>query len=211
MCGRYHLRAKREDILKHFDLIESFDIHGPVNRSEIFPGTAIYSIDSDRHVRERHWTIVEPDNYGKTQRVINARSETVTKVKMFRDYFDANRCLIPATGFFEWDTAKGRHDFTFDDEIIAFGGIARPSVIKNIEADCAVIMTVKGNDVIRPIHIKDRMPLIIRRQDYASWLDPETDFVDLRRMMQPYPAEETHEAPAPSIIPQDEEEPINSL
>lgn len=201
MCGRYHLRAKREDILKHFDLIEAFDIHGPVNRSEIFPGQPIMTIGNNRNAVERFWTIIEPDNKGDFQRVINARSETATKVGMFKKYFFSDRCLIPATGFFEWTPSRERRDFTFDDPIVAFGGLSRPSVVKGSARDCVVMLTTKANEVVFPIHAKHRMPVIIRRQDYLKWIDPETNLSELRMIMQPWSAAETHEVPAPSRLP----------
>jgi putative SOS response-associated peptidase YedK len=111
---------------------------------------------------------------------------------MFADAFKRDRVLIPATGFYEWNSAKCRHVFTFDEPLFAFGGIARDCLIKGETKRCGVIMTTEANSVVSPIHAAGRMPVVIHKYDYAAWLDPSTSFPDLRRLMQPIASEETH-------------------
>jgi putative SOS response-associated peptidase YedK len=96
------------------------------------------------------------------------------------------------TRFFEWDEAKRRHVFTFDEPLFALGGIARECEIKGDTRRCGVIMTTDANDVVRPIHTKGRMPVVIHKYDYERWLDPETSLENLRRMVHPIANEETH-------------------
>jgi len=195
MCGRYVLKALKEDIIKHFDLIdglEYFDIHGYKVRDEVFPGEWITAINNANRPEDVWWTIEDKDNSGAPRRAINAKAETVTKVNMFADAFRTDRVLIPATGFYEWDAGKCRHLFTFDEPLFAFGGIARACEIKGETIRCGVIMTTDANDVVRPIHTKGRMPVVIHKYDYRSWLNPDTSFADLRRMVAPLPNEETH-------------------
>jgi putative SOS response-associated peptidase YedK len=195
MCGRYVLKALKEDIIKHFNLIDGldyFDIHGYKMRDEVFPGEWITSINNENRPEDIWWTIEDKDNAGVERRAINAKAETVTKVNMFADAFRNDRVLIPATGFFEWDAGKCRHLFTFDEPLFAFGGIARACEIKGETRRCGVIMTTNANDVVQPIHTKRRMPVVIHKYDYAAWLDPSTTFPDLRRLMQPLKDDETH-------------------
>ena len=195
MCGRYIRKILQEDIIKHFDLVDGrdyFDIHGYQMSAEVFPGEDILVINSDREFEDRFWTVIEKDNQGNLRRVINAKAENVLNADMFRDHFKTGRCLVPASGFYEWDASKQRYEFTFDDEIIAFGGIARPSDIKGETRNCSVVITVPANDVVRPIHPKDRMPLIVRKHDYERWLDPATPLNEVRQMMRPWPSSETH-------------------
>lgn len=195
MCGRYVLKALKEDIIKHFNLIDGldyFDIHGYRMREEIFPGEWITAINNASRPEDIWWTIEDIDNSGTARRAINAKAETVTKVHMFADAFRSDRVLIPATGFFEWDSGKCRHLFTFDEPIFAFGGIARECEIKGETKRCGVILTTDANEVVRPIHTKARMPVVIHKYDYAAWLNPDTSFTDLRRMVQPLANEETH-------------------
>ena len=57
---------------------------------------------------------------------------------------------------------------------------------------CGVIMTTEANNVVRPIHEKGRMPVVIHKYDYGKWLAPDTPLEDLRRVTRPLPDEETH-------------------
>ena len=195
MCGRYVLKALKDDIIKHFNLVDGldyFDIHGYKLRDEVFPGEWITAVNTENRPEDIWWTIEDTDNAGVPRRAINAKAETVTKVKMFADAFKHDRVLIPATGFFEWDSRKQRQLFTFDEPLFAFGGIARNCEIKGETRRCGVIMTTEANDVVRPIHVKGRMPVVIHKYDYAEWLDQSTTFPDLRRLMQPLASDETH-------------------
>lgn len=195
MCGRYVLKALKEDIIKHFNLIDGldyFDIHGYKMRDEVFPGEWITAINNANRPEDIWWTIEDVDNSGTPRRAINAKAETVTKVHMFADAFRSDRVLIPATGFFEWDSGRCRHLFTFDEPLFAFGGIARECEIKGETKRCGVIMTTDANEVVRPVHTKGRMPVVIHKYDYGAWLSPDTSFTDLRRMVQPLANEETH-------------------
>ena len=195
MCGRYILKALPADVIKHFNLIdglEYFDIHGYKMREEVFPGEWITAINKENRAEDIWWTIEDKDNSGVRRRAINAKAETITKVEMFADGFRKDRLLIPATGFYEWDEGKCRHVFTFDEPLFALGGIARACEIKGEERRCGVIMTTDANDVVRPVHTKGRMPVVIHKYDYESWLNPATPLEDLRRMMHPLKNEETH-------------------
>ena len=189
MCGRYKLSAIHKDVQKHFDLIDGKFDYEP--NEEIFPGEDILAVDKDRRAKKIFWTIEDCDNSGRLQRAINAKSETITKVNMFRDAFKNGRILIPATGFYEWKELPGkkkaRYEFEFDEPLFAFAGIERECDIKGKPKDCGVILTTEANDTVRPIHAKNRMPVILHKYDYAKWLDPDTSFEELRRMMRPVP------------------------
>src|SRR5687767_13029727 len=206
MCGRYVLKALKDDIIKHFNLVDGldyFDIHGYKMRDEVFPGEWITAINNENRPEDIWWTIEGKDNSGVPRRAINAKAETVTKVNMFADAFRTDRVLIPATGFFEWDRAKSRHLFTFDEPLFAFGGIARDCEIKGEQRRCGVIMTTDANDVVRPIHEKGRMPVVIHKHDYGRWLDNETSFEELRRMVIPPANDETHVEEADELESED--------
>jgi putative SOS response-associated peptidase YedK len=195
MCGRYILKALPADLIKHFNLIdglEYFDIHGYKVREEIFPGEWITAINKENRPEDVWWTIEDKDNSGVPRRAINAKAETVTKVEMFADAFRRDRLLIPATGFYEWDEGKCRHVFTFDEPLFALGGIARDCEIKGETRRCGAIMTTEANDVVRPIHTKGRMPVVVHKYDYERWLDPGTPLEELRRIVHPIRNEETH-------------------
>lgn len=196
MCGRYLRKLLREDAIKHFDLedgIDYFDIHGyKTDAAEVFPGEWIFAINNQNRPEDIWWTIEDRDSSGTVRRTINAKAETVAKVPMFRDAFWQDRVLIPATGFFEWAPDKQKYLFTFDEPIFAFAGIARDCQIKDEQKRCGVILTTEANDIVRPIHTKNRMPVVIHKYDYRRWLNPDTPFEELRQMMLPLSNEETH-------------------
>jgi putative SOS response-associated peptidase YedK len=195
MCGRYILKALKEDVIKHFNLIDGldyFDIHGYKMREEVFPGEWITTINNASRPEDVWWTIEDKDNSGVPRKAINAKAETVSKVRMFAEAFRTDRVLIPATGFHEWDSTKCRHVFTFDEPLFAFAGIARDCEIKGEMRRCGAIITTTANDVVAPIHEKGRMPVVIHQYDYRRWLDPSTPLEELHLMTKPLPNEETH-------------------
>lgn len=198
MCGRYKLSAVHKDVQKHFDLIDGKFEFEPSD--EIFPGTDILAVDRDRRAEKIFWTIEDCDNRGIRRKVINAKSETLTFVQMFKDAFRNGRVLIPATGFYEWkdlpDKSKEKYEFVFDEPLFAFAGISRECEIRGAKRNCGVILTTDANDVVRPIHAKGRMPVILHKYDYEKWLDPDTSLEELRRMMRPVADDEITAKPA---------------
>lgn len=203
MCGRYKLSAIHKDVQKHFDLIDAgFEL---IPSEEIFPGTDILAVHYGRRPEMIHWTIEDEDNRGVRRRAINAKSETVTALNMFKGAFRNDRVLIPANSFYEWkDTGvrkKERYEFEFDEPLFAFAGIARECEIKGRHRNCGVILTTVANDAVKPIHTKDRMPVIVHKYDYEKWLDPDTSFDELRRIMTPVANDEirAHTAKEPFL------------
>ncbi len=193
------MTASEREFLKKFSFLdpeEYFDIHGYQKKPEIFPGEAITAINKDRKLEAIRWTIEDLDSYGKWQRTINARAETIMKVPMFSEAFKTDRVLIPATGIFEWqiqaDKSKKKYDLSFDEPVFAFAGVARDCTIKGEIKRCGVIVTTIANDVFREIHnSKFRQPVVIREEDYERWLDPATPQWELIKIMRPMSAEQT--------------------
>ncbi len=199
MCGRYKMTASQRELfdkLPYLEQDEYFDIHGYKIRHEIFPGTNILAINNRHKAEELWWTIADKTWEGKPVKVINAKSETAARVPMFKEAFRTDRVLIPATGFFEWDPNKRKHLFTFDEPLFMLGGIARTCEIKGEQIRCTAILTTEANDVVRPIHVKNRMPVVLHKYDHEKWLNPETSMDELRRMMSPALNDETHVEPA---------------
>jgi putative SOS response-associated peptidase YedK len=128
---------------------------------------------------------------GSSKPPINARAESVASSGLFRGALARARCLIPATGFYEWRAESGgagktpMHIQLKNGEPFAFAGLwalgkdGRPT---------AAIITTGANDFMRSIHT--RMPVILRREDERLWLDPElTDVHVVLPLLQPYASE----------------------
>lgn len=200
MCGRYLLKALSAEIIQHFELVdglEYFDEHGYRFDREVFPGEPILAINKHHIPEDLWWTIRDRTFDGKVTNAINARSETITKVSMFRDAFKNDRVLIPATAIYEWQLrangSKARYEIAFDTPLFALAGIARDCEIKGETRRSTAILTTTPNDVFREIHnTKQRQAVVIRIEDYDRWLDPKTPFEELRPMLQPLPNEVTH-------------------
>jgi putative SOS response-associated peptidase YedK len=132
--------------------------------------------------------------------LINARADGVATKNSFRNAFRRRRCLIPASGFYEWQArGKGpKQPFwiappaTRNTRLIAFAGVWETWLgADGSEVDTAAIITTDANSTLAPIH--HRMPALIKPAEFDAWLSADTDSDDLMRMLEP-PADDTLEA-----------------
>lgn len=160
MCGRYGLYATAEELREMFRFLQSVlpekatPLELPFESYNITPGEQIL-VFGPEPVR-LHWGL--KPSWAK-RLLINARAETIAAKPTFRH---AMRCLIPASGFYEWKkTGQGKHPCFIhrpDSRPFAFAGLCEAG-------ECAIVTTA-ANDLMRPIH--DRMPVIV--DDYDRWL-----------------------------------------
>lgn len=126
-------------------------------------------------------------------KMINARSETVAEKPSYRKPFKSQRCIVPATGFYEWQNAKDKKiPYYFKpkgEKLFAIAGlfdIWKDPDGKDLKT--FTILTTEPNKMAGSIH--DRMPLILEENEEKDWLDPansDTDF--LQALFDPYPAD----------------------
>jgi putative SOS response-associated peptidase YedK len=130
-----------------------------------------------RQLRVARWGLVPsyaPDAAGAARR-INARAETVARLPSFRAALARRRCLVPADGWYEWAVRDdgGRQPYFLtpeDGSLLAFAGLYE--IWGAAEArllTCAIVTTTAVGE-LRRVH--DRMPLVLPRASWASWLDP---------------------------------------
>jgi putative SOS response-associated peptidase YedK len=121
--------------------------------------------------------------------LINPRAETVAEKLSFRSAFKSRRCIIPASGFFEWKSeAKQKQPFYIhprDGELFSFASLWKSwhNPEREIIESCAII-TTEANDLMRPIH--DRMPVILNREGEDQWLNPRSAPDSLRALLVPF-------------------------
>jgi putative SOS response-associated peptidase YedK len=136
-------------------------------------------------------------------KTINARAETVTTTASFRDAFRSQRCLIPADGFYEWPRKEWqrkewprkewqkntKQPYCFevaDGELFAFAGLWDQWTDPQGKAvETCTILTTTPNALLADFH--DRMPAILRPDDYDRWLNPQPgDTATALRLLVPY-------------------------
>jgi putative SOS response-associated peptidase YedK len=122
------------------------------------------------------------------QRLINARAETVAERPAFRHAFASRRCLVPATGFYEWRRDPGRRTPFFfrsaDGQPLALAGLhERWRSADGLELRTFTVVTTAANALVAAVH--DRMPVLLEPPGQAAWLDPATPAASLRSLMRP--------------------------
>ncbi len=187
MCGRYRLSRRKQILAEHFDT--NFDDLDWEPRYNIAPTQSVPVIrrhDGTNRAALLRWGLIPSwaaDSTGSA-RSINARSETAAIKPSFKEPLRAQRCLIPADAFYEWQRqGKARQPFCFevgDSEIFAFAGLwdKWKSPDGSIIESCA-ILTTTANGLLNDVH--DRMPVILDPRNYGSWLDPSVQ--DAARMV----------------------------
>lgn len=194
MCGGFILTNPGKDLAEHFGLITEPTLIPSYN---IAPTTEIAAIRRDpetngKRLCDLKWglcTILAKDT-SIGSNLINARCETLTQKPAFRAAFKSRRCLIPASGFYEWMKTKERKQPYLiqmtKGSLFAFAGLWEHwESRENVVLESCTIITTEANDILRPIH--DRMPVIISSKDYESWLSPE---VSVHELFQPHPSNE---------------------
>jgi len=193
MCGRYTL-FKLADLLKLIPWLQA--------PAEILEREARYNVapsqmmpiatgrDGHAQLRLAQWGFVRSwaKRLPKT-RPINARAETVATSGMFRRALQAQRCLVPADGFYEWKGAKPPKQPYYirrrDGTPFVFAGLWSRWRAPGAEpVDTYTILTTQANELMSPIHT--RMPVIVPPDRYRDWLEGK----DSDGVLRPYPAGE---------------------
>ena len=193
MCGRYDNLIARDayrGLFKAQRIAQSnFPPRYNIAPTDQIPIVRIDPRDGEREVVMARWGLI-PFWMKEKPKVphINARAETVEKLPMFREAFAKRRCLIPATGFYEWEKREdGKQPYRFtrkDLEPFAFAGIWEFARIEGEDILSAAIIVGEANSLVSPIH--NRMPVMLMAEDYDRWLDAATDVRELKAMLKPY-------------------------
>lgn len=200
MCGRFVSKAEKKQIEKEFNVkIADGNLIAP--RYNIAPTqmiAAIAEIENARELASFKWGLIphwaKDDSMGS--KLINARAETLREKPSFREAFRSRRCIIPASGFFEWaKTPKGaKQPFYFylkDKEVFGFAGLWEEWLDKQTGelTETCTIITTEANEVLKPVH--DRMPVILKSDSYEKWLSPKVkETAELQNLLASYPAAE---------------------
>jgi putative SOS response-associated peptidase YedK len=162
----------------------------------IKPTQDIYIV-KNQEIKIASWGLIAPwsknssDALRSQSQAINARSESVHEKPTFRTAFRQSRCLVPATGYYEWATELGRYKtkqpvfISRDDErLLAFAGIFDRWISPEGEIrDSVAIITRDAVGDLAKVH--NRMPLFLPRDRWEAWMDSKvTDVEEIRSLMQ---------------------------
>lgn len=192
MCGRYSLFTPQSDLEDRFGVTFDFAFEPRYNAA---PGQSLPVItDQDReHIHRLEWGLIPSWAESRTERHINARSETVAEKSAFADAYESRRCLVLADGFYEWvETGNGKQPYRVafeDDRPFAMAGLWErwtPETQQSglgefgVDTDGAeaetggpieafTILTTEPNEVVEPLH--HRMAVVLDREEESTWLD----------------------------------------
>jgi putative SOS response-associated peptidase YedK len=179
MCGRFYLDAPQEILESYFNLQAAPALSPRYNIAPSQDVAAVILADQKRVLKMLHWGLIP--FWAKDEKIghhtINARLESVEAKPSFRAAFKSRRCLIPASGFYEWKALKGgKQPYCIRpkaETIFVFAGLYehwQSESGKQINS-CSILVT-EAKEPIRQVH--DRMPVILSPESYTDWLDPET-------------------------------------
>jgi putative SOS response-associated peptidase YedK len=192
MCGRFAQRSPARKVAKQFKVEE---VPPLAERYNVAPAQAVLTVreaSGGREVTFLKWGLVP--RWAKDpaigNKLINARSETVTEKPSFREAFARRRCLVPLDGFYEWARRGDRkRPFYFhmrDGEPFAIAGLWERWEGEGGPLETCTLLTTEANELLAPYH--DRMPVILGPEDYEVWIDPDVREREmLTRLLRPYP------------------------
>ncbi len=195
MCGRF-VFTPRKDFYDLFDVEEEYRGLQLRDNYNVAPGQEqpIITRNSPNQAKVMRWGLIP--SWAKDKRIgykmINARAEGIESKPSFRHAFKKQRCLVPASGFYEWRKHGGDKKPFFihptDQDMFAFAGLWEYWQDKSSGEEIVsfTIITTEPNTLMKSIH--DRMPVILHRDDYEQWLDNERYDEDaLLKLLKSYP------------------------
>jgi putative SOS response-associated peptidase YedK len=181
MCGRYNFTVEQNDeIIEILEKLNAKFHNAAVKTGDIYPTNQapILALDQEEiSPTMSAWGFPKFDEKGV---IINARSETAFEKRTFRDSLLNRRCIIPSTGFYEWDSEKRKFLFQMEGtKVLYMAGL----YTRYGEELRFVILTTEANASMKEIHT--RMPLVIPKQEVSAWIKDEQATGDFLKRVPP--------------------------
>lgn len=195
MCGRYNIVTDTDTLIDAFEvMVNELSSNGVETVRYNIPPTSnvpvVHLRNGKRTLSLAHWGLLP--HWAKDKRLgfktFNARSETITQKPSFKDPIKRSRCIVPASGWFEWRKEGGiKQPYYFQTgQLIAFAGIS--TYHPGFKLLSCSIITTAASPIAAYIH--PRMPVILRQSDTAEWLSVETDMHKVLSLLHPYRGED---------------------
>jgi putative SOS response-associated peptidase YedK len=205
MCGRYSL-IYIDDLGNRFRVFDP--MMGARSKFNIAPGNEMPVIvrSEKNELKVMRWGLIPrwTKDIRTAKPLINARAETLAEKPAFRSLLKNHRCLVPASGFFEWKK-EGKRKMPYylnltEETVFSFAGLhdqwRNP---EGLTVSTYTIITCEANPLVAQLH--DRMPVILSRPNEERWLDPDLlSPDDLRRILVPYPAGGMKSMPVSDLV-----------
>lgn len=195
MCGRYVLEGPLSRLTEHFSARYTGDESLLQSSYNIAPTTQVPVVrinrEGERVMLLHTWGLIPHWAADKTisAKLNNARGETVHEKPSFRTGFKKFRCLIPASGYYEWQApregskARKQPFYIYPDHApyFAMAGVCDHWVDKSTGelVMSTAIITTEPCDALKEVH--DRMPVMIRKEEWTNWLDPKNQDIQTLR------------------------------
>jgi putative SOS response-associated peptidase YedK len=196
MCGRYVLKATLEELQKTYGAVPDgvFPVEPSYNVAPSHHMPVILERNDERVIQPHRWGLVPywADSVKTGYSMINARGESLSKKKSFQKPFKSQRCIIPASGFYEWKTSSSgkfpHYICRKKSELMHFAGLwehwEEPQNGETVHS--FTIITTNANKPMEELH--DRMPAMLLPEEFDTWLDPSFhDTSALQDLIRPWP------------------------
>ena len=196
MCGRYNLDfSDPREFTNRFKISNRLPENKLKTSYNIAPGQKqpVITAHSPNLLEIMLWGLIP--FWEKTEKptgLINLRDDTILVKKWAYKYLQFQRCLVPASGFFEWSyTPEGKMPYHFklkNQTYFSFAGLytdwKHPRTGEQIKT--YAIITTSPNELLEKVH--NRMPVILRQKDEDAWLNPDmVEIENIREFLRPYP------------------------
>ena len=166
MCGRFTVTATPHELLNRFGVVVNSNLapRWNVAPSQLSPIITIAGMTNEMVMA--HFGL---DGVIAHKSLINARSETITEKPTFASAFQTSRCLVVASGWYEWQSKGVPYHIQLNDgRVMAFAGLA----FQRAQSHHFVIVTAQATGTLAKIH--HRTPLALASHDWQKWLQGTT-------------------------------------
>lgn len=215
MCGRYNIATNAQGLYDAFKILSNdlnfdfvtinYNVHPSppeADENHLVRAPVIRYLEGHYEAIPAIWPLIPKWAKGKVTKysTANAKSETVATTRSYQHAWKtAQRCLIPATGFYEWQVVEGQkykqpYNIGLKNQpVFAMGGLWEESVNPDTgqSVNSFTILTTEANPLMAKIHnTKKRMPVIVDKNDYKKWLTSES--LELKELVLPYSQDEMY-------------------
>lgn len=190
MCGRFNVvsdplnRFLEELTGQTFEVRDQYNI-APTEQVPVL----IFSVDDGWDLRDMRWWLVPhwADEPSQKYSMFNARAENLNRSRAFREPFQRRRCIVPASGYFEWHTESGKKIPYYitprDDDGFAFAGLwDRWEGDQQVIDSCAIVTTGAPEEMQSIYH---RIPVHLTHEQVQCWMSPDVDEEELTKLLAP--------------------------